>query len=91
MNITCSGPENVVGVPPPVAAVQVHQVPAVRRRHLHRHQIPVLVPLDQVHTLGLVLHQDLENHPRGEERGNIYIEHGSVGRKAATLAGQEDG
>lgn len=74
MNVAYSGPGNVVGVPPPVAVVQVHQVPAVHRHHHHRHRIPVLVPLDQVHSLGLVLHQDLESHPRNEGRGNIYIE-----------------
>lgn len=85
MNVTYSGPGNVVGVPPPVAAVQVHQVPALHHRHHHRHQIPVLVPLDRVPSLGLVLHQGLESRPRNEGRGNIYIEQGSVGRKVTAL------
>lgn len=85
MNVTYSGPGNVVGVPPPVAAVQVHQVPEVRHRRHPHHQIPVLVPLGQVHSLGLVLHQDLESHPRNEGRGKIYIEQGSVSREATTL------
>lgn len=56
------GPGNVVGVPPPVAAARVHQVPAARRRHHHRHQIQVLVPRGQVRSLGLVLHRGLGSH-----------------------------
>jgi len=70
LNVIYSGPGNVVDVQPPVAAVQV-QVPAVLHLHHRRHQIPVLVPQDQVHSLGLVPPQGLESHPRNEGRGNI--------------------
>lgn len=71
MNVACPGPENVVDVPHPVAAVQVLRVPAVRRRHLRHRPIPVLVPRGRVHSLGLDPRRDLESHPRNEERGNI--------------------
>lgn len=71
LNMMYPGPGNVVDVPRPVAAVQVLQVPAVHHHRLRRHLIPVLVPQDQVHSLGLDPHRDLESHPRNEERGNI--------------------
>ena len=63
-----SGPGNVVDVRPPVVAAQV-QVPAVRHRRQHHHQIQVLVHQGQVHSLGLVLRQGLGSHSRNEGRG----------------------
>lgn len=71
LNMIDSDPGNDVDVLRPVVAVQVLQVPVVHRHHLHHHLIPVLAPRDQVHSLGLDPHRDLESRPRNEERGNV--------------------
>lgn len=68
-----SGPGNAVDVPPPVAAAQVHQVPAVHHHRRHHHRIQVLVHQGQVHNRGRGPHQGLGSHSKNGGRGNAGL------------------